>query len=36
MRDFIKKWNQGYTTLEITDSLKLTVDMDGTRKKRFK
>ena len=37
MRDFIKKWNQGYTTLEITDSLKkLPVDMDGTRKKRFK
>ena len=37
MRDFIKKWNQGYTTLEITDSLKkLPVDMDGTRKKMFK
>ncbi len=37
VQDFVKKWNQGYTTFEITESLKkLRVDIDGTKKRRFK
>ena len=37
IKEFIKKWNQGYTTFEITESLKkVGVDMKGTKKKSFK
>ena len=37
IKDFIKKWNQGYTTSEITESLKKTsVSIKETKKKIFK
>lgn len=37
VRDFIKKWNQGYTTSEIAESLKKTkVNIKETKKRRFK
>ena len=35
IQDFIKKWEQGQTTFEITESLnKLTIDIGETRKKK--
>lgn len=37
VKDFIKKWNQGYTTFEITESLrKVEMDIKGAKKRRFK
>ena len=37
VRDFISKWNQGYTTFEITEGLKkLRVDIGEIKKRRFK
>ena len=37
IKDFIEKWNQGYTTFEITESFKkIEMDIKGSKKKRFK
>ena len=33
---FLKKWNEGYTTFEITENYKINVDIRNTKKKRFK
>lgn len=35
--DFVEKWNQGFTTFEITESFKkIGIDIKGSKKKRFK
>ena len=37
VEDFLEKWNQGYTTFEITESFKkIEMDIKGTKKKTFK
>ena len=37
IKEFIKKWNQGHTTTEITESLKkVGLDIDRSRKKAYK
>ncbi len=37
IQKFLKKWNEGYTTFEITENYKrIGVDMRNTKKKRFK
>ncbi len=37
VNDFIEKWNQGFTTFEITESFKkIGIDIKGSKKRRFK
>ena len=37
IKEFIKKWDEGYTTFEITESFKkIGVDLDQSKKKRYK
>ena len=37
IKEFIKKWNQGHTTFEITESLrKIELDISKSKRKRFK
>ena len=37
IKEFIKKWNQGHTTTEITESLKkVGLDIDRSKKKTYK
>ena len=37
IKEFIKKWNRGYTTTEITESFKkIELDINKSRKKTFK
>ena len=37
IKEFIKKWNQGHTTFEITESLrKIELDIDKSKKKRLR
>ena len=37
IQKFLKKWNEGYTTFEITENYKrINVDIRNTKKKRFK
>ncbi len=37
IREFVKKWNEGYTTFEITESFKkIGVDLVQSKKKRYK
>ena len=37
IKDFLEKWNQGYTTFEITESFKkIEMDIKGSKKKTFK
>ena len=37
VKEFIKKWNQGYTTFEITESLrKIGLDINKSKKKIYK
>ena len=37
VKEFIKKWNQGHTTFEITESLKkVELDINKSKKKIYK
>ena len=37
IKEFIKKWDEGYTTFEITESFKkIGVDLGQSKKKRYK
>ena len=37
IKEFIKKWNRGHTTTEITESFrKIELDVNKTKKKTFK
>ena len=37
IKEFIKKWDEGYTTFEITESFKkIGMDLDQSKKKRYK
>ena len=37
IKEFIKKWNQGHTTSEITESLKkIELDINKSKRKTYK
>ena len=37
IKEFIKKWNQGHTTFEITESLKkIGLDINKSKRKTYK